>query len=264
MSLKRKAAVFTIVQDEPFFLPKWVAHYAAQFPSRDMYILNHGDGPISTTEGIVVPIHRTASFDHNWLRDTVQTFQRFLLQSYECVLFVEVDEFIFSNDGKPVMDFIDIFLSSDCHAVRCHGFQLVHMRDTEPAFKDGVPVLKQRGYWSPSDEYSKILLSKLPLNWICGFHDITADPTFVVLIGANVPLTLLHMHRIDFELCRQRHLRNAQRKWSTMDLEGGFGVQNRLVAEEELTRWFYEPQANGQEALTIVPIPEAIRDMIKV
>ena len=84
----------------------------------------------------------TASFDHEWLRDTVQTFQRFLLQSYECVLFVEVDEFVYSNDGKPVMDFIDIFLASDCHAVRCHGFQLVHMRDSEPPFEEGVPVLK--------------------------------------------------------------------------------------------------------------------------
>jgi hypothetical protein len=264
MSLKRKAAVFTIVQDEPFFLPKWLEHYAAQFPGRDIYILSHGDGPICASEAVVVPVHRTASFDHNWLRDTVQTFQRFLLQSYECVLFVEVDEFVFSNDGKPVMDFIDVFLRSDCHAVRCLGFQLVHMRDREPAFKESLPILGQRGYWSPSDEYSKVLLSKRPLNWICGFHDIVADPTIDVCFGANVPLTLLHMHRVDFELCRQRHLRNAQRKWSSADFEGGVGVQNRLVAEEELQRWFYEPQANAQERLTIVPIPEAIKDMITV
>ncbi len=175
MSLKRKAAVFTIIQDEPYFLPKWVAHYRTLFPARDMYILNHGDGPVTTNEGIVVPVHRTASFDHNWLRDTVQAFQRFLLQSYECVLFVEVDEIVFSNDGKPVMDFIDIFLASDCHAVRCHGFEIVHMRDREPALQEGVPILCQRGFWSPSRMYSKILLSKRPLKWVIGFHDITAD-----------------------------------------------------------------------------------------
>ena len=112
---------------------------------------------------------------------------------------------------------------------------------------------------------SKILALKVAaLTWIKGFHDILADPTFVVFIGDNVPLTLLHMHRIDFELCRQRHLRNAQRKWSTMDLEGGFGVQNRLVAEEELKRWFYEPQANGQEPLTIVPMPDSVKEIVTI
>ena len=87
--MKRNRAAFTIVQNEPLFLPKWLDYYARHFPAGDLFVLNHAttDGSTAIAQkawpGVnFLPVHRTESFNHSWLRETVESFQRFLLQSY--------------------------------------------------------------------------------------------------------------------------------------------------------------------------------------
>ena len=104
MALKRKAAAFTIVQNEPRFLPVWWHHYAGTFANQDIYVLDHNSTDAECvrylynltagTDVNVVPVHRGESYNHAWLSETVQLFQRFLLQSYQCVLFTEADEIV--------------------------------------------------------------------------------------------------------------------------------------------------------------------------
>ena len=83
------------------WLPQWVAYYSRYFDPEDLYVLDHDstDASIAAFEGHcqVVRDHRTTSFDHRWLRSTVEDFQAFLLQSYETVLFAEADEFIVAD-----------------------------------------------------------------------------------------------------------------------------------------------------------------------
>ena len=97
----RRRAAFTIVQNEPVFLPLWLQYYGRYFDRSDLYVLDHGTTDASTNEinssCNVLRVHREKSFDHAWLRSTVATFQAFLLQSYERVLFAEADEFIVAD-----------------------------------------------------------------------------------------------------------------------------------------------------------------------
>jgi hypothetical protein len=103
VKLKEHLAVFTIVQNEPIWLPIWHRHYASQLDTSHMFVLNHdstGAGEIvlqdlqAKSQMQVVSVHRGFSFDHSWLAETVRSFQQFLLQSYDAVLFTEVDEIV--------------------------------------------------------------------------------------------------------------------------------------------------------------------------
>ena len=82
---RRGAAAFTIAQNEPAMLPLWVRYYEKHFAADDLYVLDH-DSTDRSADAVagrcrIVPVHRTASFDHRWLRGTVEAFQAFLLRS---------------------------------------------------------------------------------------------------------------------------------------------------------------------------------------
>src|SRR6516164_10454982 len=101
LMIRRHAAVFTIVQNEPIFLPLWLRYYREHFHMDDIFVLDH-DCTCQTTiypaQNVNrVPVHNGASFDHSWLLATVTAFQKFLFQSYEQVLFAEVDEIVLAD-----------------------------------------------------------------------------------------------------------------------------------------------------------------------
>ncbi len=98
---RRSRAVFTIVQNEAGFLPLWLSYYGNHFDAEDVYVLDH-DSTDGSTEGLdgrccVIPVHRDKSFDHVWMKSTVEAFQAFLLKAYDTVLFAEVDEFVVAD-----------------------------------------------------------------------------------------------------------------------------------------------------------------------
>src|SRR5580704_6832116 len=97
----RKRAAFTIVQNEPVFLPVWLQYYGRYFDRTDLYVLDH-DSDDGSTAGVgersnLLRVHRDKSFDHAWLAGTVAAFQAFLLRSYERVLFAETDEIVVAD-----------------------------------------------------------------------------------------------------------------------------------------------------------------------
>jgi Glycosyl transferase family 2 len=253
----RPRAAFTIVQNEPVMLPLWLDYYGRYFDAEDLYVLDHGtsDGSTSQLEGRcrVVPVHRTTSFDHRWLRGTVEAFQSFLLRSYETVLFAEADEFIVADPlrFRGLGEYINALKGP---AARCVGFNVVHQPD-EPPIRFDAPLLAQRRYWRASLDCAKRLIAKVPLRWSEGFHveysapDDPPDPA----------LMLVHLHCIDYEWCLERHKSNAARNWSRDDLASGAAAHNRLIAEEEFERWFREGRDLGGPSELI---PEHVRGVL--
>ncbi len=255
----RRCAAFTIVQNEPTFLPLWLDYYSRFFAPADLYVLDHDSDDGSTanleTRCRVVQVHRDRSFDHSWLNGTVSAFQAFLLRSYERVLFAESDEFIVPDPAffDGLHDYI-----AQCTAplARCTGYEVVHYPDEEPALKfDERPLLKQRRYWHASRLYSKPLLSAFPTQWSLGFHEAPASPE----VEPDNKLFLVHLHRIDYGFCVERHRRTAARKWNEKDLQEGNGFQNRLVeGDERFKTWFFGGVDNTGRAR----IPERLRTLL--
>lgn len=291
----RNRAVFTIVQNEPVFLPLWLRYYGRYFEPCDIYVLDH-DSIDRSTEGVdarynLLGVHRDESFDHEWLKNTVAAFQTFLLHSYENVLFAEVDEFILADpDAYSGLD--DYIARFRDRVARCTGFDVVHYANEEPALRFDEPILAQRKYWYASRLFCKPLLAKVPLSWGVGFHDEGrslerrqrrrrrrrrlrllrravgglvrgrapgVDRKLRDLQPAPDPdLLLVHLHRVDYGYCLARHRSNASRNWNERDLQAGLGRQNRIVDSDEFDEWFYRDSKDGERQL----IPEHLKQLL--
>lgn len=253
----RKRAAFTIVQNEPVFLPLWLEYYGRYFDGSDIYVLDHDSADGSTerlgTRCQLLRVHREKSFDHAWLRSTVAAFQAFLLQSYESVLFTEADEFVLA-DPSSYSGLDDYVERCRNRVARCAGFHVVHYPAEEPALHFDKPILEQRKYWHASRMYSKPLLSTIPLSWCLGFHD---DPSLSDL-QPDPNLLLVHLHRVDYGSCLAHHRETAARNWNEHDVQANYGVQNRLVEEEAFSAWFFRGCDDGQREL----IPQHLKKLL--
>jgi hypothetical protein len=264
--VKRTAAVFTIVQNEPVFLPVWSRYYQRYFSRDDMFVLDHDSTDPRTLaaarELCRVPVHRAESFNHRWLRDTVVRFQAFLLQSYAQVLFVEADEIVAADPRQLPGGLAELLEEPDPDGVgfvRCTGYEILHTRQEGEAPLDWAqPVLAQRRYCRRSDLYSKPVLARRPLQWEIGFHRLQAsEPS---LPPPDPRLLLLHLHRADFHTCRAKTLETAARRWSAEDLAADYGYQNRITDLRDFEHWFYKD--SDEEPYLVEPVPEVWRDIV--
>lgn len=258
--MKKDFCAFTIVQNETLFLDLWTKYYSKHIDKCDIFILNHNttlhESNIQLyflkSQGFnVIPIHRSESFNHRWLRETVQNFQSFLLQSYDVVLFAECDELLIVNE-KYNGDLSEYLLAEKNQPLkRCCGYELVHYKDEEPSLYLGYSPLKQRSFWHREYVYDKPLITNQKANWDDGFHNVVDFEPEI-----NTDLFLVHLHRIDYNLCKSKHEEQAKRKWSQSDLSNNQGFQNRLFDEEEFNKWFYNFSGPRYD------LPELIRNAI--
>ena len=52
-------------------------------------------------------------------------------------------------------------------------------------------------------------------------------------------LRLVHLHRMDYAICLERHRVRSRRRWADDDLAWSLARHNRIVEETEFDRWFY-------------------------
>lgn len=232
--MKKKCAVFTIVKNEKYFLPIWINHYKRYFDSSDIYILDHesDDGSTNNLDVNVINVTNEVAFDHEWLCNTVVDFQKKLLQEYTCVLFAEGDEILYSVD-RELNEAIDSFiLRDDFEFIRFKGYEIIKL-ESEKNLLPNESIINNRNYWFYNDLYSKTLLSKVPLLWGWGFHIINNYENDK--ITGKFGLTLLHLHRVDFELMLERHKERIYKLKVTEDDAGG---QNKTFDRKKLLNYF--------------------------
>lgn len=284
-------AVFTIVQDEPFFFPLWHKYYRGHYSPNNMYVLYHPlpeEGDIGP-EWLRVPVfkdtnlirvYHDASFDHTWLRERVQQFAEFLLGSYDTVMFTEVDEIVTLHPGRvpkrDLMRWLDNWYLKGAPAARCNGYEVVHRIDHEPALDPaevlplGGHVLERRGWYYWSWLYSKVLIWRIPPHWDNGFHqpfsrvEGTTDQFMPVDVAADPELLLLHLHKVDWRIAVARWKRTSARNWNEADrYHPTAGAQNRFHDEEQLREWWYRNIDNPPaRAADLAPMPREFKDIV--
>lgn len=247
----KSRAVLTIVRNESIFLPIWLRYYGQFFAPEDTYVLDHGstDGSTDRPGFVREPVsHDTV--DHRWMRKTIQARQNELIEHYDVVLITDVDEVVAPNPEKygTLGDFIDNF---DEEFVNCRGYELIHQPGAEPPIDLDRPILDQRGWWFPNFAYSKPILATVKMHWYDGFHARRDGRA-----NFDYDLRLIHLHRMDFELCRDRHRFRSTVAWNQKDIETNYGYQNRIADEERFAEWFHT------DTCTHLPIePERIPDI---
>lgn len=251
----RRRALITMVHNEAVFLPLWLRYYSQFFAPEDIYVLDNESSDGSTErEGFVrIPVAND-SVDHTWMVDVVQRQQHALLDQYDVVVATDVDEIIaVAPERGDLGEYLDWF---DEEWVNCLGYELIHMHDREPPLRLDEPILEQRHFWYVNGAYDKAAIATVPMQWKPGFHGRTDNRT-----NPEPDLLLVHLHRMDYELCRQRHLVRSRKRWARDDAERGWASHNQ-VAGEDFERWFYGQtgfEGYGGYEIRVEEIPAAWR-----
>lgn len=116
-------------------------------------------------------------------------------------------------------------------------------------------MLAQRRHWHASLKYSKSLISRVPLRWSRGFHEEYNAPDQ----KPDPELLLVHLHRVDYDVCLAHHRESAARVWNEEDVLRGEGWQNRVFEATEFEEWFHRgPDLDSPREL----IPDHIRALL--
>jgi hypothetical protein len=224
-----------MVHNEPVFLPIWLGYYGRFFSPEDIYVLDNesSDGSTSSPGFVRIPVEH-GTVDHTWMVRTIERLQHELLQRYDVVVVVDVDEII---APVPVLGTLGEYLDRfDEEWVNCLGYELIHLRDRERPLRLELPILDQRRHWFYNGGYDKAAVGMAPLRWRPGFHgreDFQFNP--------DPDLRLIHLHRMDYELCRERHRVRMRKPWAELDDHEGWATHNRLTDDDAaFRRWFYE------------------------
>lgn len=245
----RRRAIITIVHNESVFFPIWLRYYSRFFAPEDIYVFDNETTDGSTDRGgfVRIPVEND-TVDHVWMVNTIQTKQHQLIQRYDVVVVTDVDEIISPvPEAGSLGEYLDDF---DGEWVNCLGYELLHMKDIEAPFDVRKPILEQRRFWFSNAAYSKPAIATVPMKWQPGFHtraDLEAkmDPD----------LRLIHLHRMDYDLCMQRHRVRRRKEWADEDREQSWAVHNRIIDPAEFEDWFY----NDSGFEDYPPRPEEMR-----
>jgi len=249
-----RSAVITMVHDEAVFLPIWLRYYSRFFGPGDIYVLDNETSDGSTAAGgfVRIPVAHDR-VDHTWMVETVAGLQHELLERYDVVLVTDVDEIVAPD---PRLGTLGDYLEGFGEAwVNCLGYELLHLADREPALVPEQPILGQRGYWFANDAYDKPALATEPMLWQPGFHH-RADGHY----NLDPDLRLIHLHRMDYEICRERHRLRSRRPWNELDAREGWATHNMITEGAEFDRWFYGDSSVGGIPIVLERVPDEWRE----
>jgi len=238
-----------MVHNEEVFFPLWLRYYSRFFAPGDIYVFDNGttDGSTDRDGFVRIPVdHDTV--DHVWMQSTIQALQHELIGRYDVVVVTDVDEIV---SPVPELGPLDAYLNHfDDDFVNCLGYELLHMKDREPPLDLKKPILGQRRVWFSNEAYSKPAVATVPMEWRPGFHGRADFQTKI-----DPDLRLIHLHRMDYDICLERHRIRRRKEWAPEDEELSWAVHNQIVDPAEFEDWFYND--SGFEGFP--PKPEDIR-----
>ena len=216
-----RAAVFTLMKDEIYQLPRWWAYYSQHFSPRDIYIFDHDSthpfmrdflSHLSHIGAIILPLHQEEIFNHDWLTSTVETQLAQLLTAYDYVLFTDADELVMPAEGS-LRSFI---AKANDESYRCTGYETL-----------GEYIYR-------TEALDKTLLTRVPLKYVHGYHSAHPSPQ-----QPNPALLLYHLHRVNFNEAYKKNLRWQQYQWNKEAITENLSFQNRLTDFHQFSDWFY-------------------------
>jgi glycosyltransferase involved in cell wall biosynthesis len=208
----------------------WLKYYKKHFDNKDIFILDDNSTD-NSTENLDVNINKLnkhdCSWDHYWLARAVYRFQSELLKRfrYDVVLFTEIDEFVAVNPdyNYSLSEFIE---NMDEDFVRCSGWNVIHNVEKESPLDLTKNIMAQRQYGAHAEQFSKCLISKVPLAWGMGFHTSFGKEE-------RKDLLLVHLHYFDLDLAYDRHIERIQSRGICKEENPSLGMNNKYICSKD-------------------------------
>lgn len=208
--MKKDVAIFTIVKNEPYFLPKWIKYYSQFFDKCDMSVLDDATNDGSTDnldiDVVKLPIRSKLDYGQNGFYIRERFAQ--LLERYHYVFCTDVDEFITPTHSPNLRMYIDNEISTDRNCFIATGWIIVHYPEKgDVAFDYTKPILNQRQNVNDSPPYNKPYGANYVLSYNIGQHTASNEQPYSQEQRSDPNVILIHakLFDMDFSINRYRH-----------------------------------------------------------
>ncbi len=198
-----KNAAFTFVQNDMVILELWCKYYSRYFQNLYACCFNTKDEyggkleELKNKYNLIASIHPFDQDSPPQSNDIIKLKQMELLQTYEWVLFSNCDEYVmpsFSCDRG-----LDSFMRRcGMQWAWCIGYDVIQEEDELP-LDYSQPILCQRKSWIKNPNINKVLLSKIPLSWNEGQHQLDQTHGIEPKEMGDMGLTLVHLKHADLQ-----------------------------------------------------------------
>jgi hypothetical protein len=196
-----KIAVLTMVKNEHVFLPIWLSHYTRHFGLENLFVIDNGSDDHCLDGLDIKNIFRVASdtFDDFVRAEFVSDIQNALIRYYDLVVFCDVDE-ILVVDPMLKVDLREYLNKISTPTVSPVGLNVIHNRSAgEKDLELSRPLFAQRKFVQFDAHYCKPIVTKSPVRWGAGFHELPGRPEFF-----DNNLFLFHLRAFDQNLTMSR------------------------------------------------------------
>lgn len=154
--------------------------------------------------------------------------QQELLKDHKWVLYCNCDEIITTRPDryKDLKDFMGRYKGK---WLWCICYEILQ-EEGEPWLDYSKPILRQRKSWLKNPSLNKVLLSRVPLSWNDGQHQIEETKAMVPSLMKNRGLYLLHLKHADYNAPNRDYVADLRPKF-TYVLEN---FEHRGTIPEEL------------------------------
>ena len=183
-------AVVTMVYNEHDMLGWWLRHYSAQVGLQNCYIIDHGSNDGSTrniANASVIRLPRTArgTFTEGHRAEFVSNICNELLRFYDWVIYTDVDEMVVADPSRYKS--LEEYCSADhSDVVTTIGLNVLHRLHHEVEIGKNLPILGQRQWVFALASMSKPVLTRIPIQWVGGFHSSQAEVVFDSLFNFHI------------------------------------------------------------------------------
>lgn len=241
---KRKKAIFTSFYDESFFLNIFLDYYSKFFKQTDIYVVQHvcksvAQEKLSNERCNVIIWEHDILCDEKARYEFLNQVYRKLILKYETVIFSDIDEILAPDPEEypgGLSEYIDRI--NDQRFVRTKGFEVLHVPEEEPPLDFcKKPYLSQRKWWARNITFDKFLINRNYVKLYPGCHETNMTTEIFKETGKVIPydpdLLLIHLKRIDYNLCKDKAFKLAGVKY----IDSTYGLHNLL---RNFNGYYYE------------------------
>ena len=236
MTSKKRVAVVTDAVSSDFFFPLWHKYYSDNFGSDNLHVIcfnpNNENAFVHFPLGNVAYIELFNNSDRaKFISDHVSR----LLDDYDYVIRVDVDEFLLPNPNKfpTLRAYIDAIIVPN---VTAFGYNVLQSVNDQPLDLSRDIIRGQRKFAVAYDALNKTCVVSSPTTWLPGFHVSSHSPVFS-------DLYMFHLKLADIDL--QLRIGASVAEQSNEEMFKAYHTTPRDVLMARNASYFLFPTVSG-------------------